>query len=503
MDCLPLQGDGGSGSALWTPVISELQSFGEDNANTSNKSIWAIFLLGLVGGFIALLTPCVWPIIPMTVSFFLKRNKDDKAKGIRDAMIYGLSIVVIYVLLGLVVTLLFGASALNSLSTNAIFNIFFCLMLLVFAASFLGGFELTLPSSWGNAVDSKANKTSGVLSIFLMAFTLSLVSFSCTGPIIGFLLVEMGTSGSIVAPTIGMLGFAIALALPFTLFAMFPAWLKSAPKSGNWMNCIKVCLGFLELAFALKFLSVADMAYQWHILDREVFLSLWIIIFALLGAYLIGWIRFPHDEDEYDEMGEVIVNHRTGVTRFFLALISFAFSLYMVPGLWGAPCKAVSAFAPPMNTQDFNLAKDDVVEAEFQDYEAGMAYAKQKGLPVMLDFTGYGCVNCREMEAKVWTDPEVKDIIRNKYVLISLYVDEKTNLPEPQEVTESDGSQVKLRTVGQKWSYLQRVKFGANAQPFYVLLDNEGKPLNTSYSHDENISKFVEWLNKGLENYEK
>ena len=412
-EVLPFE-ESGDAAGLWTPVISELKSFGEANANTSDKGLLAIFLLGLVGGFIALLTPCVWPIIPMTVSFFLKRNKDDKAKGIRDAVTYGLSIVVIYVALGLFVTLAFGASALNDLSTNAGFNIFFCLMLLVFAASFLGGFELTLPSSWGNAVDSKANKTSGVLSIFLMAFTLSLVSFSCTGPIIGFLLVEMGTSGSIVAPTIGMLGFAIALALPFTLFAMFPAWLKSAPKSGNWMNCIKVCLGFLELAFALKFLSVADMAYQWHILDREVFLSLWIIIFALLGAYLIGWIRFPHDEDEYDEMGEVIVNHRTGVTRFFLALISFAFSLYMVPGLWGAPCKAVSAFAPPMNTQDFNLAKDDVVEAEFQDYEAGMAYAKQKGLPVMLDFTGYGCVNCREMEAKVWTDPEVKEIIRNK-----------------------------------------------------------------------------------------
>lgn len=492
-----------AGVGLWTPVISELQSFGEANANTSDKGLLAIFLLGLVGGFIALLTPCVWPIIPMTVSFFLKRNKDDKAKGIRDAMTYGLSIVVIYVALGLFVTLAFGASALNDLSTNAGFNIFFCLMLLVFAASFMGGFELTLPSSWGNAVDSKANKTSGVWSIFLMAFTLSLVSFSCTGPIIGFLLVEMGTSGNIIAPTIGMLGFAVALALPFTLFAMFPTWLKSAPKSGNWMNCIKVCLGFLELAFALKFLSVADMAYQWHILDREVFLSLWIVIFALLGAYLIGWIRFPHDEDEYDEMGEVIVNHRTGVTRFFLALVSFAFAIYMVPGLWGAPCKAVSAFAPPMSTQDFNLAKDDVVEAEFTDYEAGMAYAKQKGLPVMLDFTGYGCVNCREMEAKVWTDPVVKDIIRNKYVLISLYVDEKTALPETETVTESDGTQNKLRTIGQKWSYLQRVKFGANAQPFYVLLDNEGKPLNTSYSHDEDIQKFTEWLNAGIKNYAK
>ena len=501
-EVLPFE-ESGDAAGLWTPVISELKSFGEANANTSDKGLLAIFLLGLVGGFIALLTPCVWPIIPMTVSFFLKRNKDDKAKGIRDAVTYGLSIVVIYVALGLFVTLAFGASALNDLSTNAGFNIFFCLMLLVFAASFMGGFELTLPSSWGNAVDSKANNTTGVLSIFLMAFTLSLVSFSCTGPIIGFLLVEMGTSGSIIAPTVGMLGFAIALALPFTLFAMFPTWLKSAPKSGNWMNCIKVCLGFLELAFALKFLSVADMAYQWHILDREVFLSLWIVIFALMGAYLIGWIRFPHDEDEYDEMGEVIVNHRTGVTRFFLALLSFAFAIYMVPGLWGAPCKAVSAFAPPMSTQDFNLAKDDVVEAQFVDYEEGMAYAKQKGLPVMLDFTGYGCVNCREMEAKVWTDPEVKDIIRGKYVLISLYVDEKTALAEPEVVKESDGSETKLRRVGDKWSYLQRVKFGAQTQPFYVLLDNEGNPLNTSYSHDEDIQKFVEWLNKGIENYKK
>ena len=483
-------------TGLYTPVIEELQGFGEENAGTSDKGLMAIFLRGLAGGLLALLTPCVWPIIPMTVSFFLKRSKDDRKKGIRDAMTYGLSIVVIYVLLGLFVTLAFGASALNSLSTNAVFNIFFCLMLVVFAASFLGGFELTLPSSWGNAVDSKANKTTGLLSIFLMAFTLSLVSFSCTGPIIGFLLVEMGTSGSIIAPTVGMFGFALALALPFSLFAMFPTMLKSAPKSGNWMNCIKVCLGFLELAFALKFLSVADLAYGWHILDREVFLSLWIIIFALMGAYLIGWIRFPHDEDEYDEMGEVIVNHRTGVTRFFLALASFAFALYMVPGLWGAPCKAVSAFAPPMSTQDFNLQKEEVVEAQFTDYEAGMAYARQKGMPVMVDFTGFGCVNCRKMEAAVWTDPEVQDIIREKYVLISLFVDDKTKLPETEIVVEN-GEERKLRTVGDKWSYLQRVKFGANAQPFYVLLDNEGKPLNSSYSYNEDIPAFIKWLRQG------
>lgn len=489
-------------TGLYAPVINELQNFGEENAATSDKSLLAIFLMGFVGGVLALLTPCVWPIIPMTVSFFLKRSKDDRKKGVRDAMTYGLSIVVIYVLLGLFVTLAFGASALNSLSTNAVFNIFFCLMLLVFAASFLGGFELALPSGWGNAVDSKANKTTGLLSIFLMAFTLSLVSFSCTGPIIGFLLVEMSTSDSVIAPTIGMFGFAVALALPFTLFAMFPTMLKNTPKSGNWMNCIKVCLGFLELAFALKFLSVADLAYGWHLLDREVFLSLWIVIFALLGAYLIGWIRFPHDEDEYDEMGDVIVNHRTGVTRFFLALVSFAFAIYMVPGLWGAPCKAVSAFAPPMATQDFNLQKEEVVEAQFTDYEAGMAYARQKRLPVMVDFTGYGCVNCRKMEAAVWTNAEVQDIIRRKYVLISLFVDDKTRLPETKVVQEN-GEERKLRTVGDKWSYLQRVKFGANAQPFYVLLDNDGKPLNSSYSYNEDIPAFVKWLETGVDNYVK
>lgn len=487
-------------SDFWKPVVSELAAFGEDASNAASRSLWAIFLLGALGGLVALLTPCVWPIIPMTVSFFLKRS-GDKKKGIRDAFTYGISIVVIYVLLGLVITGIFGASALNALSTNAIFNIFFCLMLLVFAASFFGAFEITLPSSWSNAVDSKAESTTGLLSIFLMAFTLALVSFSCTGPIIGFLLVEVSTSGSILAPTIGMLGFAIALALPFTLFAMFPAWLKSMPKSGNWMNCVKVCLGFLELAFALKFLSVADLAYGWHILDREVFLCLWIMIFALLGAYLIGWLRFPHDEDEYDECGNVVVNHRTSVTRFFMALISFAFALYMVPGLWGAPCKAISAFSPPMSTQDFNLYENEV-KAQFTDYEAGMEYAKRNGKPVMLDFTGYGCVNCRKMELAVWADQKVADIMQNDYVLITLYVDEKTKLPEPIKVTEN-GQERTLRTVGDKWSYLQRHKFGANAQPFYVLLDNEGMPLNKSYSYDEDVNKYLDFLHTGLSNYKK
>ena len=482
----------------WAPVIDELAAFGEAASNAAQQAWWKIFLLGFLGGLVALLTPCVWPIIPMTVSFFLKRS-GDKRKGIRDAATYGVSIVVIYVLLGLVITAIFGASALNALSTNAIFNIFFCLLLLVFAASFFGAFEITLPSSWSNAVDSKAESTTGLLSIFLMAFTLALVSFSCTGPIIGFLLVEVSTSGSILAPTIGMLGFAIALALPFTLFAMFPAWLKTMPKSGNWMNCVKVTLGFLELAFALKFLSVADLAYGWHILDREAFLSLWIVIFALLGAYLIGWLRFPHDEDEYDESGNVIVNHRTSVTRFFMALVSFAFAIYMVPGLWGAPLKAISAFSPPMNTQDFNLY-DNEVRAKFNDFDAGMAYAKQQGKPVMIDFTGYGCVNCRKMELAVWSDQKVADIMQDDYVLITLYVDEKAKLPEPVKVVEN-GQERTLRTVGDKWSYLQRSKFGANAQPFYVLLDNEGKPLNKSYSYDEDINKYVEFLQTGLKNY--
>ena len=477
-------------SDLWTPVIKELNVF-DNHTESSNNSWLYIFFAGFVGGLIALFTPCVWPIIPMTVSFFLKRTSDKK-KGIRDAWTYGASIVVIYVALGLAITLIFGASALNSLSTNAIFNIFFFLMLVVFAASFFGAFEITLPSSWSTAVDSKAEKAGGLLSIFLMAFTLSLVSFSCTGPIIGFLLVEVSTTGSIVAPAIGMLGCAIALALPFTLFAMFPSWLKSMPKSGGWMNVIKVVLGFLELAFALKFLSVADMAYGWRLLDRETFLALWIAIFGLLGIYLLGGIKFPHDDDE----------RKVSVPRFFLGLISLAFTIYMVPGLFGAPLKAISAFAPPSSTQDFNLYKEDEVHAKFTDYDEGMAYAKQVGKPVMVDFTGWGCVNCREMESKVWIDPKVRELLTEDYVLISLYVDEKEKLPERITVEENGQTRI-LRTVGDKWSYLQRVKFGANAQPFYVLLDNEGKPLNGSYSHDEDVDKYVKFLQTGLENYKK
>ena len=478
-----------SDNDLWSPVINELNALGETTSQEDMSWLY-IFITGFVGGLLALFTPCVWPIIPMTVSFFLKRSKDKK-KGIRDAWTYGASIVVIYVTLGLAITAIFGANALNALSTNAIFNIFFCLMLVVFAASFFGAFEITLPSKWSNAVDSKAEATTGLLSIFLMAFTLSLVSFSCTGPIIGFLLVQVSTTGNVIAPAVGMLGFAIALALPFTLFALFPSWLKSMPKSGGWMNVIKVTLGFLELAFALKFLSVADLAYGWRILDRETFLALWIVLFALLGFYLLGKIKFPHDDDDT----------KVSVPRFFLALASLAFAVYMVPGLWGAPLKAVSAFAPPMQTQDFNLYNNEV-HAKFDDYDAGMKYAREHGKPVMLDFTGYGCVNCRKMELAVWTDMKVADLINNDYVLITLYVDNKTRLPEPVKVMEN-GTERTLRTVGDKWSYLQRVKFGANAQPFYVLIDNEGKPLNKSYSYDEDIDKYVDFLQTGLNNYNK
>lgn len=489
LELSPLKIGNSEKTDYWKPVINELNSFGEHAGEESMSWIY-IFLTGLAGGLLALFTPCVWPIIPMTVSFFLKRTKDKK-KGIRDAWTYGASIVVIYLTLGLAITLIFGASALNALSTNAVFNILFCLMLLVFAASFFGAFEITLPSKWSNAVDSKAEQTTGLLSIFLMAFTLSLVSFSCTGPIIGFLLVEVSTTGSVVAPAIGMLGFAIALALPFTLFALFPSWLKSMPKSGGWMNVIKVTLGFLELAFALKFLSVADLAYGWRILDRETFLALWIVIFGLLGMYLLGKIKFPHDDND----------QKVSVPRFFMALISLAFAIYMIPGLWGAPLKAVSAFAPPMQTQDFNLYKNEV-HAKFTDYEAGMEYAKMNKKPVMIDFTGYGCVNCRKMELAVWTDQNVSKLLTEDYVLITLYVDDKTKLEEPITVTEN-GKERTLRTVGDKWSYLQRSKFGANAQPFYVLVDNEGMPLNKSYSYDEDINLYIDFLETGLKNYKK
>ena len=481
---------------LWKPVIKELQAFNGGSA-TQNRSLLYIFLMGILGGLVALFTPCVWPIIPMTVSFFLKRAKDDKKKGIKDAITYGISIVVIYLALGLAITAIFGASALNALSTNAIFNIFFCLLLVVFALSFFGWFELTLPESWTNKVDSKASSTTGLLSIFLMAFTLALVSFSCTGPIIGFLLVDFATSGNFWGPAIGMFGFALALALPFTLFAMFPTWLKKAPKSGGWMNIIKVTLGFIELAFALKFFSVADLAYGWRLLDREVFLCLWIVIFGALGLYLIGKLKFQSDW----EGGEM--EKPMPVVCIMGGLVSIAFAIYMIPGLWGAPCKAVSAFAPPMSTQDFNLYKAEVVEAKYKNYEEGMAAAKAQGKPVLIDFTGFGCVNCRKMEAAVWTDPTVSKILEEDYVLISLFVDDKTPLAEQVKVTEENGQQRTLRTVGDKWSYLQRSKFGANAQPFYVAIDNEGNPLTGSAVYDEDIDKYVKFLKAGLENYRK
>ena len=473
---------------LWMPVIDELKAFGDETISATDTSWLFIFFAGFAGGLIALLTPCVWPMIPMTVSFFLKRTKDRK-KAIRDAIMYGISIIVIYLVLGLLITGIFGASALNDLSTNAIFNIIFFLLLVLFAVSFFGAFELVLPASWTNKLDSKADSTTGIISIFFMSFTLVLVSFSCTGPIIGTLLVQAATMGAAIGPAVGMFGFALALSIPFSLFAIFPNLLQSMPKSGGWLNSVKVVLGFLELALALKFLSVADLAYGWRLLDRETFLVLWIVIFALLGFYLLGKLKFSHDSDlKY-----------VSVPRLFMAIISFAFAVYMVPGLWGAPLKSISAFAPPLYTQDFSLY-DDEVHAAFDDYEAGMAYAKQHNKPVMIDFSGYGCVNCRKMEASVWTDSRVKDILENDYVLITLMVDDKTKLPEPIRIQEN-GKTRTLRTIGDKWSYLQRSKFGANAQPFYILLDNEGKPLAPSYAFDEDVDKYIQFLERGLKEF--
>jgi len=479
---------------LWKPVVKDIRAM-DGTEGQSNRSLWYIFVMGLLGGLLALFTPCVWPIIPMTVSFFLKRTKDKK-QGIRDAITYGISIVVIYLLLGLIVTALFGPSALNALSTNAVFNIFFCLLLVVFALSFFGMFEIKLPSKWSNAVDNKASNTSGLLSIFLMAFTLTLVSFSCTGPIIGFLLVDFATSGNFWGPAIGMFGFALALALPFTLFALFPSWLKQAPKSGSWMNIIKVVLGFIELAFACKFFSVADLAYGWHLMDREVFLCLWIAIFGLLGLYLIGKLKFQSDTLAGDP------NKPMPVVCIMLGLLSIAFAIYMIPGLWGAPCKAVSAFSPPMNTQDFNLNTKEV-RAAYTNYEEGMAAAAASGKPVFLDFTGFGCVNCRKMEAAVWTDPSVADKLTKDYVLISLFVDDKTPLPQPIEVTEENGDQRTLRTVGDKWSYLQRYKFGSNTQPFYVCVTPQGEALSGSFSYKEDVSGFLDFLDGGLKKFKE
>ncbi|MBQ8336521.1 MAG: thioredoxin family protein [Bacteroidaceae bacterium] len=478
--------------SIWEPVTDKFNMQGEESAaDTGSRSLWITFILGFGGGLLALLTPCVWPIIPMTVSFFLKRSKERK-QAVREALIYGASIVVIYLVLGLAVTLIFGAGALNALSTNAVFNIIFCLMLLVFGASFLGGFEITLPSSWTNKMDEKAGNTSGLLSIFFMAFTLTLVSFSCTGPIIGFLLVEVSTSGAIFGPAIGMLGFALALALPFTLFAIFPSLLKQTPRSGSWMNTIKVVLGFVEIAFALKFFSVADLSYHWGLLDRETFLALWIALFAILGLYLMKVIRFPHDDAD---------DKKTSVPGFFMGLVSIAFAVYMIPGLWGAPCKAISAFAPPMSTQDFNLY-DNSFKPHVDDYELALEMGRREDKPVLLDFTGHGCVNCRNMESSVWSDDRVIDIMRDDYIVASLYVDDRTPLAEPFEV-EINGKKVLLETVGDKWTYLQGHRFGANAQPFYVPVDNDGNPLCGSYSFNLDVDAYINFLKKGIKNYEK
>lgn len=474
----------------WQNVEAELRVF-SDNPEQQGRSLLYIFIAGFIGGLIALVTPCVWPMIPMTVSFFLKQNKT-KRKSVMTAAVYGLSIIVIYVGLGLIVTVLFGASALNELATSAGFNIAFFLLLVIFAISFMGGFELTLPASWTNKMDSKVDSTTGYLSIFFMAFTLVLVSFSCTGPIIGTLLVEAAATSNFISPAIGMFGFALALALPFSIFAMFPTMLKSMPRSGGWMNTVKVVLGFLELALALKFLSVADLAYGWRILDREVFVSLWIVIFALLGVYLLGKLTFPHDDKV----------EKVSVPRFMLACISFAFAVYMLPGLWGAPLKSISAFSPPLSTQDFSLYEGEV-NAQVDDFEEGMKLAQKLGKPVLLDFSGYGCVNCRKMEAAVWTDPEVKATIDDDFVLVTLMVDEKRALPEPIKVTEKDGTERTLRTYGDKWSYLQRSKFGANAQPFHVIVGNDGKPLAPAFVYNEDIPAYKAFLNQGIENYNK
>ena len=468
--------------ASWTPVTSAIKQM--DNAvSTAGRPLWYIFIAGFIGGLIALVTPCVWPMIPLTVSYFIKQE-GNRRRAIRKALLFGISIIAIYLALGLIITTLFGASTLNDLSTNAYFNIFFFLLLIIFAISFFGAFNLEFPASWTTRLDAKADAATGFLGIFLMAFTLALVSFSCTGPIIGTLLVEAATSGITTGPAVGMFAFALALAAPFTLFAIFPSAIRTMPKSGAWMNSVKIVLAFLELAFALKFLSVADLAYGWHILDREVFIALWIIIFFLLGLYLLGKLRFEHDSE----------TQHVSVPRLFLAMISLAFSVYMLPGLWGAPLKAISAFAPPLHTQDFNLY-DNEVHALFTDYDEGMGYAARMGKKVVVDFSGYGCVNCRKMEATVWTDPTVRNMLEEDFVLITLYVDDKTPLKEPFTITEN-GKTRTLKTVGDKWSYLQRSKFGANAQPFYVMLDNVGNPLTHSYTFDENPDNFAKWLKR-------
>ncbi len=477
-----------SSEELWQPV--DVQNEGSMEATgTSSRSLWYIFFAGFLGGLLALLTPCVWPMIPLTVSFFLKKS-GSRGKSVRDAIIYGLSIVVIYLALGLFITGVFGASKLNELSTNAIFNIIFFLLLVVFAISFFGAFEIKLPDSWANKMDSKAERTTGILSIFFMAFTLTLVSFSCTGPIIGTLLVEAASMGDMTGPAIGMFGFAVALAIPFALFAIFPSWMKNAPKSGGWLNTVKVVLGFIELALSLKFLSVADLAYGWGILDREVFVSLWIVIFGLLGLYLLGKLRLSHDGD----------SNGVGVFRLFLGIISLAFTVYLLPGLWGAPLKSVSAFVPPLYTQDFNLYGGGF--AEYYDYEEGMREGAKQGKPILVDFSGYGCVNCRKMEAAVLDNNEVRRLLEDNFVMVKLMVDDKTQLPEPV-IVEEYGKEVKLRTIGDKWSYLQRYKFKANSQPYYVILNADGSLAAGPVYYDEDVEKFTAFLNEGISKFKE
>ncbi len=484
----------------------------KETEKEEKQSTWGIFVAGILGGLAAFFMPCIFPMLPFTVSYFTKSKSKSSAVG--QALTYGFFIVVIYVVLGLLITIAFGADALNNLATNGIFNFFFFLLLVVFAFSFFGAFEIVLPSSWVNKADAKSDK-GGFLGLFFMAATLSIVSFSCTGPIIGTLLVEAATMGNIMGPAVGMLGFAIALALPFTLFSMFPGWLKSMPKSGGWLNSVKVVLGFLELALALKFLSNVDLAYHWNWFDREVFLVLWITIFAFMGFYLLGKLRLPHDPEVKS----------ISSFRLFLSIIVFSFTIYMIPGLWGAPLKAVSAFLPPQSTQDFDLYTASLMQGSaaatptehtakkygdifhapyglnaYFDYEEGMAYAKKVNKPVMLDFTGHACVNCRKMEADVWTDQTVLSIIRNDYVLIQLYVDDKTALPEEEQyVSEFSGKKVK--TIGNKWSDFQATHFNSNSQPFYVLLDGEGKPLRKPQGAVYNVESYAKFLQEGVDTF--
>jgi thiol:disulfide interchange protein len=488
------------------PAAQLNDSSSSSKSSSTDEGVWSIFIIAFLSGFIALLTPCVFPMIPMTVSFFTKQSKN-KASGIKNALIYGLSIIGIYVVLGVFVSAVFGADALNNMATNVYFNIAFFVLLIVFAASFLGAFELTMPSSWINKADSASDR-GGLLGIFFMAFTLALVSFSCTGPIVGTLLVEAASGGSYIGPIIGMFGFSLAIALPFAFFAAFPGWLNSLPKSGGWLNSVKVVLGFLELALAFKFLSNADLVLDLHILERETFISIWIVIFGLLTMYLLGKLKLSHDSD---------VKHLS-VGRLFMAIITGAFTVYMIPGLWGAPLKLISAFPPPQEYSEspygvgYTLGGEEVVKEEgqhlgpqgimaFHDYDEGMAYATSVNKPVMLDFTGKACVNCRKMEQGVWSDTQIKNILKNEVVLISLYVDDRKKLPtEDQYETTLAGKTKKVRTIGDKWMVLQANTYQTNSQPYYVMLDRKAQPLleNANYQDYGSVAVFKDWLNRGL-----